>query len=77
MKWREILYDSLHDKLLSLDDTVEVYPAHGAGSICGRNISQARASTVGEQRRFNYALKPMPREEFIQIMTAELPQAPS
>ena len=72
-----MLYDSLHDKLLSLDDTVEVYPAHGAGSMCGRNISQARASTIGEQRRFNYALKPMPREEFIQIMTAELPQAPS
>jgi hydroxyacylglutathione hydrolase len=72
-----MLYDSLHDKLLLLDDTVEVYPAHGAGSMCGRNISQARASTIGEQRRFNYALKPMPREEFIRIMTAELPQVPS
>ena len=72
-----MLYDSIHDKLLALDDAVEVYPAHGAGSMCGRNISQARASTIGEQRQFNYALKPMPREAFVRIMTTELPQTPS
>ncbi len=73
----EMLYDSIHGKLLALDDSVEVYPAHGAGSMCGRNISQARASTIGEQRRFNYALKSMPQEEFVRIMTSELPQTPS
>ena len=57
-----MLYDSLHGKLLTLDDAVLVYPAHGAGSLCGRNISKETSSTIGEQRRFNYALQPMPRE---------------
>jgi glyoxylase-like metal-dependent hydrolase (beta-lactamase superfamily II)/rhodanese-related sulfurtransferase len=71
-----MLYDSLHDKLLKLDDSVEVYPAHGAGSLCGRNISKETASTVGEQRRFNYALKPMAKEEFVKMMTTDLPEAP-
>ena len=45
-----MLYDSLHEKLLKLDDTVEVYPAHGAGSMCGRNISKETSSTIGQQR---------------------------
>ena len=72
-----MLYDSLHGKLLKLEDSVEVYPAHGAGSACGRNISQERSSTIGEQRRTNYALRPMPREEFIKLMTSDLPAAPS
>ena len=71
-----MLYDSLHDKLLALDDDVEVYPAHGAGSLCGRNISKETSSTVGEQRRFNYALKPMVREEFVKMMTTDLPEVP-
>ena len=70
------LYDSLHSKLLKLDDAVEVYPAHGAGSMCGRNISKETSSTIGEQRRFNYALKPMTRDEFVRMMTADLPEAP-
>lgn len=70
------LYDSLHQKLLSLDDAVEVYPAHGAGSLCGRNISKETSSTIGEQRRFNYALKPMPKEEFVRMMTVDLPEQP-
>jgi glyoxylase-like metal-dependent hydrolase (beta-lactamase superfamily II)/rhodanese-related sulfurtransferase len=70
-----MLYDSLH-KLLRLDDGVEVYPAHGAGSLCGRNISKETYSTIGEQRRFNYALKPMPKEEFIKMMTTDLPEVP-
>ncbi len=48
-----MLYDSLHNKLMKLDDSVEVYPAHGAGSMCGRNISKETSSTIGEQRRFN------------------------
>jgi hydroxyacylglutathione hydrolase len=71
------LYDSLHDKLLRLDDAVEVFPAHGAGSMCGRNISKETSSTIGEQRRFNYALKPMSKDEFVRMMTADLPEAPA
>jgi hydroxyacylglutathione hydrolase len=72
-----MLYDSLHAKLLKLDDTVEVYPAHGAGSMCGRNISQETSSTIGQQRKFNYALAPMSRDEFVRLMTTDLPPAPS
>lgn len=71
------LYESLHNKLLKLDDAVEVYPAHGAGSMCGRNISKETSSTIGEQRRFNYALKPMSKDEFVRMMTADLPEAPA
>src|SRR5262245_29871784 len=51
-----MLYDSLHKKLLKLPDSVKVYPAHGAGSMCGRNISSERSSTIGDQRKYNYAL---------------------
>ncbi len=72
-----MLFDSLHKKLMSLDDAVEVYPAHGAGSMCGRNISKETSSTIGEQRRFNYALKPTDRGEFIKLMTTDLPEAPA
>jgi len=71
-----LLYDSLHQKLLALDDAVEVWPAHGAGSACGRNISKDRSSTIGTQRRMNYALRPMSREAFIEMMTTDLPPAP-
>lgn len=71
-----MLYSSLHDKLLVLADSVEVYPAHGAGSLCGRNMSRETSSTIGEQKRFNYALKPMSREAFVRMMTADLPEAP-
>ena len=71
-----MLYDSLHGKLLALPDSVEVYPAHGAGSLCGRNISSETSSTIGQQRQFNYALKPMPKEEFVRMMTTDLPEAP-
>jgi len=71
-----MLYDSLHGKLLTLPDEVEVYPAHGAGSMCGRNISKETSSTIGEQRRFNYALQPMEREAFVGMMTTDLPPAP-
>lgn len=73
----EMLYDSLHGKLLKLPDSVEVYPAHGAGSMCGKNMSKETSSTIGEQRKFNYALKPMSREDFVTMMTADLPEAPS
>jgi hydroxyacylglutathione hydrolase len=71
-----MLYDSLHNKLLKLPDEVRVYPAHGAGSLCGRNISSERTSTIGHERRFNYAVQPMPREDFIHLMTTDLPEAP-
>ncbi|HKP73707.1 MAG TPA: MBL fold metallo-hydrolase, partial [Pyrinomonadaceae bacterium] len=71
-----MLYDSLHGKLLKLDDAVEVYPAHGAGSMCGRNISKETSSTIGQQRKFNYALAAMPRDEFVRMMTTDLPAAP-
>jgi len=72
-----LLYDSLHRKLLALPDATTVYPAHGAGSLCGRNISSETSSTIGEQRRFNYALQPMSREEFVRMMTTDLPEAPA
>jgi hydroxyacylglutathione hydrolase len=72
-----MMYDSLHDRLLKLDDAVEVYPAHGAGSMCGRNLSTETSSTIGEQRKFNYALQPMTKEQFVRVMTTDLPEAPA
>jgi len=71
-----MMYDSLHQKLLKLDDAVEVYPAHGAGSMCGRNMSKETSSTIGAQRRFNYALQDMSRDQFVSMMTTDLPEAP-
>lgn len=71
------LYDTLHEKILALDDRTEIYPAHGAGSMCGRNISKETSSTIGQQRRFNYALQPMTKESFIEMMTTNLPEAPA
>jgi hydroxyacylglutathione hydrolase len=70
------LYDSLHSKLLPLPDEVLVYPAHGAGSLCGKKLSSDTVSTLGDQRRFNYALKPMTKDEFIRLVTADQPDAP-
>jgi rhodanese-related sulfurtransferase len=72
-----MMYDTLHDKLLKLDDAVEVYPAHGAGSMCGKNLSSETSSTIGKQRQFNYALQPMTKDDFVRMMTADLPAAPS
>jgi len=72
-----LMYESLHGKLLTLPDETEVYPAHGAGSMCGKNMSKETSSTIGEQRKFNYALKPMSKDEFVQMMTADLPEAPA
>ena len=72
-----MLYDSLHGKLLRLPDSVAVYPAHGAGSLCGRNISSETSSTIGQQRLGNHALRSMTREQFIAMMTADLPEAPA
>jgi hydroxyacylglutathione hydrolase len=72
-----MLYDSLHTKLLGLPDQSLVYPAHGAGSLCGKSLSRETVSTMGEQRRTNYALQPMSKEAFIQVVTADQPDAPA
>src|SRR6266446_2883444 len=72
-----MMYETLHEKLLKLSDEVEVYPAHGAGSMCGRHMSKETSSTIGEQRKFNYALKPMSKEQFVRMMTTDLPEAPA
>jgi hydroxyacylglutathione hydrolase len=71
-----LLYDSLHQKLLELPDSVLVYPAHGAGSLCGRNMRADRSSTIGTERLTNYALQIKSREEFIQRLTTNLPTRP-
>lgn len=71
------LYDSLHGKILPLPDTTLVYPAHGAGSACGKNLSSDTVSTIGNQRAYNYALQPMSREEFVALVTADQPEAPA
>jgi hydroxyacylglutathione hydrolase len=73
----EMLYDSLHEKLLKLPDDVEVYPAHGAGSLCGKNMSKETWSTIGQQRKLNYALQPMSKADFVRMMTAEIPEMPA
>jgi hydroxyacylglutathione hydrolase len=71
-----LLFDSLRTKLLALPDASLVYPAHGAGSLCGKALSKETVSTLGEQRRVNYALQPMSKEAFIQVVTADQPEAP-
>ncbi len=72
-----MLYDSLHTKLLSLPDHIEVYPAHISGSPCGRAMSGKPASTIGFERRFNAALQEHDRERFVCALFADLPMAPS
>ncbi len=72
-----LLYDSISTKLLPLADSTLVYPAHGAGSLCGKALSRETFSTIGEQRRSNYALQPMTREAFIKLVTADQPDAPA
>jgi hydroxyacylglutathione hydrolase len=71
-----MLYDSLHGKLLALSDDVLVYPAHGAGSLCGRNMRAERVSTIGTERLTNYALQIKSREEFVKQLTSNLPTRP-
>ncbi|MBI3635786.1 MAG: MBL fold metallo-hydrolase [Candidatus Rokubacteria bacterium] len=70
------LYDSLHGTLLSLDDSVEVYPGHGAGSLCGRAMSSKPASTIGFERRFNPSLRSRTKSEFVEQIMAGLPPKP-
>jgi hydroxyacylglutathione hydrolase len=71
-----LLYDSLHQKLMALPDAVMVYPAHGAGSLCGRAMRAERSSTIGTERLTNYALQIRSREEFVAQLTANLPTRP-
>ena len=72
-----MLYDSLHTKVMSLPDDTEVYPAHGAGSLCGKSLSKETWSTLGQQKKFNYALQPMSKEEFVKIFAADQPNVPA
>src|SRR5712671_8067587 len=71
-----LLYQSLHEKLLKLPDDTEIFPAHGAGSLCGRQMGSERSSTIGKQRRTNYALQAPNCEEFIRLLTDSLPPRP-
>ncbi len=73
----EFLYDSLHEKILPLSDETEIYPAHGAGSLCGKSLSKETWSTLGNQRKSNYALQSMSKAEFVKIVTEDQPQVPA
>jgi hydroxyacylglutathione hydrolase len=70
-----MLYGSI-EKLKELPDDTLIYPAHGAGSLCGKNLSDETVSTMGEQKRYNYALQPMSREDFIKLVEVDQPEAP-
>ena len=70
------LYDSLHNIIMHLEDDVIVYPGHGAGSACGKNISAQKHSTIGEQKQYNYALQPMSKQDFVKMVLAGISKAP-
>ena len=72
----KMLYNSIQKKLMGLPDETKVFPAHGAGSACGKNLSTETQSTIGEQRRTNYACQPMTEEQFVAVVTAGQPPAP-
>jgi glyoxylase-like metal-dependent hydrolase (beta-lactamase superfamily II)/rhodanese-related sulfurtransferase len=72
-----MLYDSLQQKLLTLPDSTVIYPAHGAGSLCGRQMSNEATSTIGRERAGNYALQAKSRDQFIDLLTSDLPPRPS
>ncbi|MBK8470378.1 MAG: MBL fold metallo-hydrolase [Actinomycetales bacterium] len=72
-----MLYDSVQHKLMGLPDAVRVFPAHGAGSACGKNLSTERQSTIGQQRAVNYACQPMTEEQFLAVVTEGQPAAPA
>lgn len=71
-----LMYDSLHQKLMPFPDNTLVYPAHGAGSMCGKNLGTEKFTTIGEQREKNYALQDMTKAEFVEMLTANLAKAP-
>jgi hydroxyacylglutathione hydrolase len=73
----EMLFDSLYEKILPLSDETEVFPAHGAGSLCGKNLSKETWSTLGNQRQNNYALQPMSKAEFVKIVAEDQPEVPA
>ncbi len=70
------LYDSLHNKLMTLPDETLVYPAHGAGSMCGKNLGKESFSTIGQQKQFNYALKISDKNEFVKSICSDQPETP-
>ncbi len=70
------LYDNLHTRIMTLPDEVEVYPAHGMGSLCGRAMAAKRTSTIGYEKKYNYALLIKTKEEFIRALTSDMPAAP-
>jgi len=70
------MYRSIHEKLLTLPDNTEIFPAHGAGSLCGRQMSSESSSTIGKQRQSNYALLARTSEEFVHLLTDNLPARP-
>jgi glyoxylase-like metal-dependent hydrolase (beta-lactamase superfamily II)/rhodanese-related sulfurtransferase len=72
-----IMYDSIQNKIIPLPDDVIVYPAHGAGSSCGKNIGTETHTTIGVQKKNNYALQPQSREEFVKAVTEGIPEAPA
>lgn len=72
-----LMYESLHDKILKLSDDVEIFPAHGAGSLCGKHLSNEKSSTIGKQKQFNYALKPMTKTAFVELLTTDQPEIPA
>jgi len=72
-----MLYDSVQHKLMGLADEVRVFPAHGAGSACGKNLSTEKQSTIGAQRALNYACQPMTEDEFLAVVTEGQPSAPA
>ncbi|MGH7785075.1 MAG: MBL fold metallo-hydrolase, partial [Candidatus Binatia bacterium] len=72
-----MLYDSLHEKLMKMPDETEIYPAHGAGSLCGKSLSKETWSTLGQQRQLNYAVQPMSKAEFIKLVASNQPEVPA
>jgi hydroxyacylglutathione hydrolase len=72
-----LLFHSIHERLLTLPDATRVFPAHGAGSSCGKNLSSETSSTIGEQRRTNYALRIADEKDFVAAVTADQPVAPA
>ncbi len=70
------MYHSIHEKLLTLPDDTQIFPAHGAGSLCGRQMGSESSSTIGKQRESNYALLARSSEEFVHLLTDNLPAAP-
>jgi len=72
-----MLYDSLREKILKFPEETEIYPAHGAGSLCGKSLSSETWSTLGSQKATNYALQPMSKSEFVKIVASDQPQVPA